>query len=102
MEKSFLNNIYVPSEKVVSRLIEGDLIIVPVESDTVDFDHSLYSLKDIGKKIWERVNKKITVKELCHELSLEYDTSIDVIQQDVVAFLKDLLERNLIVPVKNE
>ncbi len=102
MEKISLHNRYVPSKKVVSRLIEGDLIIVPVESDTIDFDHSLYALKDTGKEIWERLSQKITIKELCYDLSIEYNTSIELIQKDAMELLNDLLERNLIVQLTDE
>jgi len=102
MEKISLNHIYIPSKKVISRLIEDDLIIVPVESDTIDFDHSLYSLKDIGKEIWGQLNKKNTIKKLCHDLSLEYNASIEIIQKDVMELLTDLLDKGLIVKLSNE
>ncbi|MDA3790347.1 MAG: PqqD family protein [Desulfobacula sp.] len=97
MEKISLKNIYLPSEKVISRIIEDDLIIVPVESDTIDFDHSLYSLKDTGKENWERLNEKITLATLCQDLSQEYNTPMESIQKDVIELMEDLLEKGLVV-----
>ncbi len=101
-EKIHLNKIYVPSEKIIARQIEDDLIIVPVEAGngTVDFDESLYSLEGTGREIWEKLKNKDTVKDLCVGLAAEYDASIDTITRDVSDLLSDLLTKGLIVESK--
>lgn len=94
-----LNKIYIPSKKVISRLIDETLIIVPIETGVgcVDFDESLYSLEDIGKDIWERLNQKSTVEKLCSDLTSKYNASLETITNDVVDLLEDLLEKDLII-----
>ena len=93
-----INKIYIPSEKIISRLIDDTLIIVPIETDLgcVDFDESLYSLEDIGKDIWERLRHKITVEKLCSDLTDKYNASLEIITKDVLDLLADLLEKGLI------
>jgi len=98
MKKIELNKIYIPSDKVVSRLIEDELIIVPIESDTIDFDHTLFSLTKTGREIWERLDKETTVQQICTDFSKKYNASIDTISADVVELLEDLLKRQLILP----
>jgi len=45
-------SVCVPSEDVVSREIEGELIIVPIASGIGDMDDELYTLNDPGRAIW--------------------------------------------------
>ncbi|MDA3917428.1 MAG: PqqD family protein [Deltaproteobacteria bacterium] len=94
-----LNKIYIPSKKIVSRLIDDTLIIVPVETGTgsVDFDESLYSLEETGKKIWEKLNSHITIQQLCSDLANEYNASKETITKDVTDLMQDLLKKGLIV-----
>lgn len=102
MEKNDLNKIYVPSDSIVTRIIEDDIIIVPIDSDTVDFNHSLYSLTKTGVVIWGKLNSSVTVEQICLDLSKKYDAPLTTIQKDVFELLQDLLEKNLIVEYKNE
>lgn len=97
-KKIYLNRVYIHSEKIVARLIEDELIIVPVEAGTFDaeFDYSLYSLKGIGRIIWEMLDKKITVQKLCSDLALEYNATNEIIKKDVIELLSDLLAKNII------
>ena len=42
-----------PSEDVVAREIEGDVIIVPLVSGIGDEDDELYTLNPTGQAIWQ-------------------------------------------------
>ncbi len=91
--------IYVPSNKIISRMIDDTLIIVPVESGTgaVDFDESLYSLENTGREIWDRLDGKISVEKLCAELAEQYNAPLGTITLDVIELLEELMEKGLIV-----
>lgn len=94
-----LTKIYLPSDKIVAREIDNDLIIVPVEvgNGMVDFDESLYSLEGIGREIWERLKKRESVEGLCAGLAKEYDAPLDIIIKDVTDLLGELLAKGLVV-----
>ena len=94
--------VYFPSEKVVARQIEDELIIIPIEADTFDaeFDYALYSLKDTGKNIWKKLDEKIPVEKLCSSLANEYDAPLDIITKDVIHLLDELLEKGIIIELK--
>lgn len=102
IEKIELNKIYIPSEKVVARQIEDELIIVPIESDTfnAEFDYALYSLKDTGKDIWKKLDKKMTIEKLCSDLADEYDAPVDIITKDALDLLGELFTKGLIIESK--
>ena len=51
--KNPLDIIYVPSEDVVAREIEGEMIIVPIASGIGDMEDELYTLNETGKAIWK-------------------------------------------------
>ena len=98
-EQIDLTKIYVPSDKIIARQIEDNIILVPFEvgTGTVGFDESLYSLEGTGKEIWEKLSEKLSVKSLCDQLSDNYDESVDIIVKDVIELLSDLFARGLIV-----
>ena len=100
MEKLSVDQVYIPSDKIITRLIENELIIVPIEADTVDFDHSLYSLTNTGRQVWQRLNRDTTVDMLCTDLCATYDASYETIVHDVLELLAELLERRLIIRLK--
>jgi hypothetical protein len=50
------NTICVPSEDVVAREIEGDMIIVPLVAGIGDADDELYTLNETGKAIWKKLD----------------------------------------------
>lgn len=97
MGKIDLNTAYTPSERVVARFIEDDLVIVPIESAPEDDHGSLYSITGTGREIWKRLNADTTVNELCHALSEEYDATPETIKTETLSLLEDLFDKGLIV-----
>ena len=91
-----LDQIYVPSDSIVSRYIENELIIVPIDSDTIDLEHSLYSLNKIGIQIWKRLDPSTTIDQICLDLAEKFEAPLETIQNDVLELIDDLLEKNLI------
>jgi len=47
-----MDTICMPSEDVVAREIEGDMIIVPLVAGIGNADDELYTLNETGKAIW--------------------------------------------------
>lgn len=94
-------SIYTPSEDVVSREIEGELLIVPLVSGIGDMEDELFSLNETGKNIWERLDGQKSLREVAAELSEEFEASIEDIQEDVIGFVAELLKRGMLVEVSN-
>jgi hypothetical protein len=98
-KKINLNAVYLPSENVVAREIEGELILVPITSGVGDMEDELYTLNDTGKIIWIRLGERKPLSSLVTFLSETYDAPLADIEEDVKGLLFELLKRNMVVKV---
>lgn len=92
-----LDSIYVPSEDVVARIIEDELIIVPLVAGVGDADEELYTMNETGRAIWTLLDGKKTLGEIVSILSDEYSAIPEVIEHDVLGIMKELANRRMVV-----
>jgi len=90
------SSIYLPSEKIVARDIEGEMLIIPIEEGLADLNDEMFSLNETGLAIWKRLNKNNTVELICKDIAEEFDATFDEIRDDITAFLNVMLEKNII------
>jgi hypothetical protein len=91
--------IYVPSEDIVARDIEGELIIVPLVSGIADMEDELFTLNETGRAIWEGLDGKKSLKDVAEQLSGEFEASPGEIERDVIGLVGELLKRRMLVEV---
>jgi len=91
---------YAPSEEIVAREIEGELIIVPLVSGIGDMEDELFTLNETGRAIWDRLDGQRRLKDVVAELVQEFDADEDEIEEDVIGLLEELLKRKMVVEVK--
>ena len=92
-----LARIYARSHDLVEREIEGEFIIVPLTSGIGDLEDELFSLNEIGRDVWARINGKRRVSQIVKELEKIYQVEREKITGDVLGFLTELAKRKLIV-----
>lgn len=95
--KISLDAIYIPSEDVVAREIEGELIIVPITSGIGDLEDEIYTLNESGKAIWDKLDGKRSLKDVVDCLSLEFEAPVAEIERDVLGLVEELLKRKMLV-----
>ena len=83
---------------VVSRRIEGELIIVPIRSGVGDLN-SLYTLNPVGSVLWEFMTESHTVPEMVERVCDEFEVTTAQAQGDIETFLDSLLAEQLIQKV---
>jgi hypothetical protein len=88
--------VYMPTDMVVAREIEGELIIVPLEGGIADLDDALYTFNETGRRIWHLMGDGLPVKKICEQLSEEFDASKETIYSEVAALIRKLLEMKVI------
>ena len=98
--KVSLDGRYMPSEDVVARNIEGELIIVPLVGGIGDLEDELYTLNETGKAIWDRLDGKKKLKDVLAELSAEFEAPVGEIEKDLTGLVEELLRRKILVAVK--
>jgi hypothetical protein len=92
-----MNRIYCPSDDVVAREIEGELIIVPLATGIGDMEDELYTMNATGRAIWDGLDGKRSVRALVEGLASDFGAPPAEIEQDVVGLLDELLKRRIIV-----
>jgi hypothetical protein len=92
-----LDKVYAPSEDVVVREIEGEIVIVPLASGIGDLEDELFTLNETGRSIWDKVDGARPLAAVVRELVDEYDAPGGLIEEDVVGFLQELFARGMIV-----
>ena len=96
-DKIDLDKIYAPSEDVVVREIEGEVVIVPLVSGIGDIEDELFTLNETGRDVWQRVDGSKPLAAVVRELAEEYDAPPGIIEGDVVGLLEELLVRKMII-----
>ena len=94
-----LDVVYAPSDDVVAREIEGEIIIIPLVAGIGDMEDELYTLNESGKAIWKRLDGRATVAGIVADLAEEYDASPAEIEVDVRGLVEELVKRRILVEV---
>jgi hypothetical protein len=97
--KAGLDAVYAPSEDIVARSIEGELIIVPLVAGIGDLEDELYTLNETGKAIWDRLDGKKSLKDVLGELSAEFEAPVEEIEKDLIGLVEELLRRKILIEV---
>jgi hypothetical protein len=96
-----LDTRYTPSQDVVAREIEGEMIIVPLTAGIGDMEDELFTLNETGRAIWNRLDGRKTLKDIVSDLCAEFDAPATEITQDVTGFTAELLKRRMLVEVSD-
>jgi hypothetical protein len=97
--KARLDAVYAPSEDIVARSIEGELIIVPLVAGIGDLEDELYTLNQTGKAVWDRLDGKRKLKEVLAELSAEFEAPVGEIEKDLIGLVEELVRRKIVAEV---
>lgn len=91
-----LTSICEPSEDVVAREIEGDVIIVPLTVGVADAAAELYTLNETGRAVWHKLNGRRTLSEVATMLAGEFEGSREELLSDVLGFAGEMVARGIL------
>ncbi len=92
-----MEGVYVPSEAVVAREIEGELIIVPLLAGIGDLEDELYTLNETGRAVWRQLRGGHNLRAVVESLRTEYDAPEGEIERDVAGLVAELVSRGMLV-----
>jgi len=98
--KISLSKAYIPSEDVVTRDIQGELIIVPIISGIGDIEDAIFTLNETGRAVWEKLDGKKTLSAIIKDLSVNFKNPVQKIEKDVLGFMEELFKRKMLAEVK--
>jgi len=85
-----LDSIYERNDRVVSRRIVDELILVPVRQSVADLE-TLYTLNEVGARVYELIDGSRTVGEIVEVIVAEFEVDHDTARSDVETFVEQLL-----------
>lgn len=85
---SLSNRVTVP-ENVLFRELEGESVILNVDSETY------FGLDDVGTRMWIELIDTETVQEAFDTLRTQYDTAPDRLCLDLIKLVEKLIENGL-------
>ncbi len=75
---------------VVSRVVGGETLIVPIRGKVGDLA-SIYSFNETGSLVWRLLETRRTLAELVVAVAQEYNVEPSRAEQDVKQFIEDML-----------
>lgn len=54
-------------------------------------------LNEVAAEVWDCVNGMDSVEEIIREISDEYEVNYDDIKNDIISFMKEMLEKNIFI-----
>jgi hypothetical protein len=85
-----LKSLVVRATHVVSAPIEEELVMADVERG------KYYGLDEIATAIWNGLEHRILVSDLCLQLMNDYDVDEKICREEVISFLHELQSRGLV------
>jgi hypothetical protein len=86
---------YSKKDDFVTRCITDETIIVPIRGGVGDLN-SIYTLNEMGTRIWELMNDQTDIDKMAEIISSEYEVSIEEAKKDIAEFLSSLESVGLI------
>ncbi len=80
-------------DRVLAREAAGTLVVLDLDSG------QYFSLDGVGARAWELCDGERDVGSMLERLGEEYDAPIEVVREDLLAFLQEMLDEALLVPV---
>ena len=91
--------VFAPSPDIVARLIEEELIIVPLTSGIGDLEDELFTLNETGKVIWDYLDGKHSIADIIELLDQDFEAENGEIEKDVLGLVEELLKRKILVQI---
>ena len=92
---------FVRSDNVVSRVIAGETLIVPVRRGIADLA-CLYSFNGVGSAIWGALETPRTVDELVSVIEATYEVAPEKARQDLRVFLDEAQAAGVVQAIGSE
>lgn len=84
-----LDRRYVRDADFVFRRISDEVILLPIRRNLGDLE-SIFSLNEVGARIWELLDGQRSLAEIRDTLLAEFDASADAVEADLAEFIASL------------
>lgn len=88
-----LSTVVVRSNDPLVAAVDGELVMLDARTS------AYFGLDGIGTRIWELLEHPLAVDSVCSALVEEYEVDAERCRTEVLGFIDDLLDANLVEPV---
>jgi hypothetical protein len=92
-----LTKSYCKDSSMVARRVADEVILVPIRQNVGDLQ-CIYTLNDVGARIWELLDSEGTVADMVSAVTKEYEVEQPKAEADLVDFLAQLESIGAIAP----
>lgn len=94
---SHADKVYRKSPSVLSKIIDGELVLVPLRKDVGDLEGKIYIIKGIGVRIWELFDGKKPIRDIKDIIFKEFHSRPREADSDMLTFIRQLENKKLII-----
>jgi hypothetical protein len=98
---SLLHQSFTKGDDLITRIIAGETLIVPVRNRVGDLD-SIYTLNELASYVWHLIDGQMTTTEIVETIRAEYDVTGEEATRDVLELIDSLQTAGLIRPTNIE
>ena len=92
---------YKKDDSMVGRKVANEFILVPIKQNVADLQY-MYSLNEVGGRIWELLDDFTSVEKIVSTLVQEYEVEAPQAEADVLEFLAQMKEIGAIMEETKE
>jgi hypothetical protein len=81
--------------EVVSREVEGELVLLDLESATY------FGLNQVGSRVWTLVSELGSLRKVCEAMEREYAVPREQLERDVLSLARELRDKGLLVVARD-
>ena len=71
-----LDSVYAPNDRVVSRKIVDELILVPIRQSVAEME-TLYTLNEVGARVYELIDGQRPVRAIVEAIVEEFEVGFE-------------------------
>jgi hypothetical protein len=91
-----LKTVYQHDPNIVTRLIAGEMILVPIRKHIGEIDF-IYTLNETAARVWELIDGDRSLGQICQQITAEFDIDPEQAKNDLHELILGLKEFNAIV-----
>lgn len=90
-----LSKAFKPRDELVTRCIVGETLLVPIRGKIADMQR-IFAAEGVGAEVWGSLDGRTPLCTISDDIARKYGRNPADVAADLVAFINDLLENELV------
>ncbi len=89
-------SVYARATRLACRELDGEFVIVPALEAPGEEHITYYTLNEVARAVWERLDGKTTLGEIGEALEEVYEVEKEALERDMFQLLSHMEEKGLV------